>query len=75
MNMWIEAIKSFNEEAIKTISDQIKSLDEHGAEAIRMGIQIWCKTHSSNPEEASKKFEMMVGAGVGSVSNNSSGGT
>ena len=69
MTMWIKAFKSFNEEAIKTIRDQLKSLDEHGAQVIGTGIQIWCQNHSSNPEEASKKFEMMVGAEVGSITN------
>ena len=77
MTMWIKAFKSFNEEAIKTIRDQLKSLDEHGAQVIGMGIQIWCQNHSSNPEEASKKFEMMVGAEIGSITNysNANGGS
>ena len=74
---WVEAFNSFNEKAIHGICDQLKSLENssHGAERFRDLIRRWCTNHTSNAEEASKKFEMMVGAGVGNVSNNSTGRT
>ena len=74
-NCWVQSWDSFNEKAIKSISDQLKSLEDssHGAQAIRMGIRLWCNSQSSNAEEASKKFEMIVGVGVSTVSNNNGG--
>jgi len=76
---WGEAFNSFNEKAMCVICEQLnKSLADYlpaGVEMFREVIQIWCEIHSSSPEEASKKFEMMFGAVVGSVSNNSNGGT
>ena len=75
MRMWIEASQSFNEEAIKSISDQREVFDPDGTQGIRMAIQIWCEAHSSDAEEAAKKFEMMVGEIVSSGSNNKDGGT
>ena len=74
---WVEAFKSFNEKAIIGICDQVKSLEDssHGAVTFRETIRSWCSSHSSNPEEASRKFEMVFGGGVGSASNNSNGGT
>ena len=58
MRMWIEASQSFNEVAIRNISDQRKVFDPHGTQGIRLAIQSWCEEHSPNAEEALNKFEM-----------------
>jgi len=59
---------TFNEEAIKSISDQVKSkltnnnLD--GALRVCMGINKWCNAHSASPKEAWRKFYKMIGEKV-----------
>jgi len=59
---------TFNEEAIKSISDQLKSkltkntLD--GALRVCMGINKWCNAHSASPKEAWRKFYKMIGEKV-----------
>ena len=55
---------TFNEEAIKSISSQLKTSGYSNGEwiwIVRAGIAKWCKTHSASPEEAENKYRMMVG--------------
>ena len=64
---------TFNEEAIKSISDQVKSkltnnnLD--GALRVCMGINKWCNAHSASPKEAWRKFYKMAAEVIKQIRN------
>ena len=53
---------TFNEEAIKSISKQLKTIsDSYGDLIVVVGIAKWCRAHSSSLEDFKDKFRMMVG--------------
>ena len=66
MEAFYKGCIDFNEEAIKSISNQVKTMTSYTVGPLQLccGILKWCGAHSPSPKESLKKFGEMVGEKV-----------